>query len=65
MASIKHQLIKKLRKEKKLTQGDIADKVGIARSYYTRIELGDVEPSITTLKRIAVVLNANVIDFIQ
>jgi transcriptional regulator with XRE-family HTH domain len=65
MASIKYQLLKKKRKEKKLTQGDVADKVGIARSYYTRIELGDVEPSITTLKRIATVLNASVTDFIQ
>jgi transcriptional regulator with XRE-family HTH domain len=56
LETVKYQLIKKLRKAQKLTQGDVAEKVGIARSYYTRIELGDLEPSLPTLKRMGKVL---------
>ena len=60
MAIIKHTEIKRLRREKKLTQEEVAKMVSLARSTYTRIELGDIEPSIKTLGRIAKALKVDI-----
>jgi transcriptional regulator with XRE-family HTH domain len=53
VATIKHTLIRKLRKEQKMSQEVLADKAKIGRSYVAKIELGIYEPSLATLKRIA------------
>lgn len=44
------------RREKGLTQEQVAEAAGIARSYYTRIENGDHKVPVETAKRIAQVL---------
>ena len=65
MPIVNNALLKRLRKEKKLTQEQLAVKTGLARSYITRIELGDLEPSLTTLKRIAKVLGTELKELIK
>ena len=45
--------IKKARKKSGLTQEEVANKVGVHVSYYSRIERGVVNPSIEVLENIA------------
>jgi putative transcriptional regulator len=45
--------LKEIRLTKKLTQHDVADKVGIERAYYTMIETGNRNPSVEVAKSIA------------
>ena len=52
-----------LRKQKGLTQKDMADFLGISRQAYANYETGNREPDLTTLKRIAEYFNVSV-DFI-
>ncbi|OCL26286.1 transcriptional regulator [Orenia metallireducens] len=48
--------LKKLRKEKDMTQEQIAKKVGIHRTHYTNIERGHANPSIKVMIEIKKVL---------
>lgn len=43
---------KKARKDAKLTQLEVAEKVNVSVNYYARIERGEVTPSLETLKDI-------------
>lgn len=49
--------IKKARCSKKLTQEDLANKVGISRTYLSDVENGRYMPSIETISNIAQILN--------
>lgn len=49
--------IKKARCSKKLTQEDLANKVGISRTYLSDVENGRYMPSIETISNIAKILN--------
>ena len=49
--------LKRIRVSKKMTQLDVATKANIERSYYTMIEKGDRQPSVTVAKGIAKALN--------
>lgn len=51
--------LKKVRKEHKLTQQDIAEVLGIDRSTYTFYETGKTSPSITTLHKLADIYNVS------
>ena len=42
-----------LRKEKKLTQQEIADKINVSQRTYAHYEKGDREPNIETMIRLA------------
>lgn len=53
------QLIRKKRKEKKITQEALALHCGIDRSYIGRIERGEVNLTVEKLYEIAVVLEIN------
>ena len=53
------QLIRKKRKEKKITQEALALQCGIDRSYIGRIERGEVNITVEKLYEIAVVLKIN------
>lgn len=44
--------LKEFRKAKGLTQSDVAEKANIERSYYTMIEAGNRQPSVTVAKGI-------------
>ena len=48
--------LKKVRNEKGLTQQDVADSGGFARTYYTMVEQGKRTPSVDVAKSIARVL---------
>lgn len=45
--------LKKLREEKKFSQGDIEKRTGLLRCYISRVENGHTVPSIETLERLA------------
>ena len=45
--------IKEVRKNKKLTQTQLAEKIGIDYKHLSRIEVGSSYPSINTLEKIA------------
>ncbi|WP_407708007.1 helix-turn-helix domain-containing protein [Bacillus altitudinis] len=55
--------MKKIRKEKKLTQQYMANKLGISRPAYTAYELGKREPDHNTLIAISNILDVS-IDFL-
>lgn len=57
--------IKKIRKEKGLSQQDVADKLSMNRVQYNRIETGKSDPTINILQRIANVLDINVVEFFE
>lgn len=52
--------IKKLRKAKKLTQQELADKAGIGLNFMGKIEVAFSKPSLDTLIKIADVLNVTI-----
>jgi transcriptional regulator with XRE-family HTH domain len=45
--------LRKLREDRKLSQGDIEERTGLLRCYISRVENGHTIPSIETLERIA------------
>ncbi len=45
--------LRKLREEKKLSQGDIEKRTGLLRCYISRVENGHTVPSVETLERLA------------
>ncbi len=57
--------IKKLRKEKGLTQKDFANIINISEMSIRRYESGDRKPSVETLNKIAAALNVSVNDLIS
>ncbi|GAA0607559.1 hypothetical protein GCM10009001_26100 [Virgibacillus siamensis] len=64
-ATFRAQMIK-ARHNLKLSQQDLADKIGVAKSTIGRIEAGNISPKVSTLQKIADALNVCfVIDGIQ
>lgn len=58
--------LKKLRKEKQLTQVELADRAKISSNYYARIERDEENPSLEVLKDIAKALkvkSSEILDF--
>lgn len=52
-----HKRLAALRKEKSMTQQEVADAINIARATYAQYEIGRREPDYETLKKIAHLLN--------
>lgn len=50
---IRHDMLKRLRKEKGLTQDEVAQRIGVSRTSYLKYEKGTHEPDFDTLKKIA------------
>ena len=48
--------LKKLRLKKKLSQGDLSKALGVDRAYISNIENGRMNPTLSTLEKIAVAL---------
>lgn len=48
--------LRRLREQRKLSQGDIEKRTGLLRSYISRIENGHSIPTIETLERMAIAL---------
>lgn len=51
--------LRKARKEKDLSQSEVAESVGISPSFYTQIENGDRNPRLEIAKKISKFLNIN------
>ncbi|MEK7592123.1 MAG: helix-turn-helix transcriptional regulator [Patescibacteria group bacterium] len=51
--------LKKIRHEKGMSQGDIARKLGVHRSYISGIERGVRNPTVKNVERIAVALGVS------
>ncbi len=49
-----------LRKASGFTQKDIAEQLGVSRSYYGMIENGSRNPSLNIAKKIAVILQSDI-----
>ena len=54
------QIIEQVRKEAKMTQTELAEKLGSNKSYISRIENGRTEPKVSTFYRIASALGRSV-----
>lgn len=57
--------IKKIRKEKGLSQQEVADRLSMNRVQYNRIETGKSDPTMNILQRIAAVLETDVVGFFE
>lgn len=57
--------IRQIRKEKGLSQQEVADKLSMNRVQYNRIETGKSDPTMYILQQIANVLEANIVDFFE
>ena len=54
--------IQKLRRENNLTQDQLAEKLGVSKTYIVRIENGKILPSLKDIKNIAKILDVNASD---
>ena len=51
------------RERKNMTQKEVADNIGVAKSTYSLYESGNREPNVQTIKKIADTLNVSADDF--
>lgn len=54
------QIIRDIRKEAGVTQSELADKIGADKSYVSRVERGEIMPSVGTFYRIIAALGFRV-----
>ena len=54
-----HGNLKIARTSRKMTQKDVAEKIGVAKSTYSLYESGNREPGVAIIKKIAKVLNVS------
>ncbi len=57
--------LRKLRKQKELSQEALADKVRTAPSQIGRIERGEINPTISTVKALSTALEVSINDFFR
>ena len=57
--------LKRIRKQYKMTQEDIAKLLGISRSGYTYYETGKTVPSIEVLKKLSSIYNVSIDDIVD
>ena len=62
MAEIPEKL-RALRKSRRMTLKDVADRAGCTSAYISQLEKGRANPSIATLKKIASVFHVKIVDF--
>ena len=57
--------IRELRQARKLTQGQLAEKVGVTREYIVRLEAARYDPSLSTIEKLAKALRVKVEDLLK
>jgi len=57
--------LKKLRLKKKMSQGDISRKLGVDRAYISSIENGRMNPTLSTLEKLAEAIGVNSSELIK
>ncbi|MCI9094040.1 MAG: helix-turn-helix transcriptional regulator [Coprobacillus sp.] len=60
-----NEKIKKIRQEKRLTQKQLGELCGIAESTIRRYELGDLNPKLETIRKIAKALDVSISDIVD
>lgn len=63
MSEIMGIKISEIRRRRKISQKELAEKLGITRSHLSRVETGKVKASTRLLERIAKELNCSMKDF--
>jgi transcriptional regulator with XRE-family HTH domain len=66
MAPIERMAMKlrKIRKARKLTQGQLAERAGVTREYIARLEAGRYDPTLSTIEKLAKALRVKVNDLV-
>ena len=59
------KVLKQIRQKRKLTQAALAEKVGVARVTIARLEIGDRNPSMDLLQRLAKALKVKVGELLE
>ncbi len=57
--------LKRLRAERKMSQAGLAEKSGLSREYIARLELGQQDPTLGTLQRLAKALKVKVGELLE
>ncbi|MCB9820321.1 helix-turn-helix transcriptional regulator [Candidatus Nomurabacteria bacterium] len=57
--------LKKLRLEKKFSQGNLAEKLEVDRAYISNIENGRMNPTLSTLEKIAQALKVSIKELVD
>jgi transcriptional regulator with XRE-family HTH domain len=57
--------IRRLRKAKRMSQQDVADKARLTRVFITRVEAGQQDPSLSTINAIARALDVSAADLMK
>lgn len=57
--------LRRLRVERSISQDDLAHSAGVERAYVGHIERGSRNPTVTTLERLAIALNAHVSELLR
>jgi len=52
--------LRTLRRDRFMTQEDLADKAGVTREYIARLEAGRYDPSLSTLEKLAKALKVDI-----
>ena len=53
------ETLRDARKSKRMTQNEVAEKVGVSRAYYADVERGRYNPSLWLMARLAKLLSIN------
>ena len=59
------QNLKRIRKGKGISQGDIVRKLGMPKSFVSNIENGKTNPTLATIAKLAKALNVNIEELIK
>lgn len=59
------KLLKELRNMKKLTQREVAEKIGVTTTHYNQVELGKRRPSISSASKIADVYGLEIYEVLE
>jgi len=57
--------LKRLRADRKISQAGLAEKSGVSREYIARLELGQQDPSLGTLQKLAKALKVTVGELVE
>ncbi len=57
--------LKKLRAERKMSQAGLAERSGVSREYIARLELGQQDPTLGTLTKLAKALKLKVGELLE
>ena len=57
--------MKRIRKAKQMTQGDICRKLGVDRSYISNVESGNKTPTLSTITKLAKALGVSVDELLK